>query len=217
MRAVIFDLDGTLVDSQYLQFLAYRNAFEEINLPLNWEEWKSYWVKLSIDAYDWARIKKYKFDINFVRKRKKELYEKMIKEELKLKPGAFDLVNDLRKSGFKLAIASSSRIDSIQLIVDKFFSGIFDVLQSDTELSKRKPHPEIFKITMNKLGVLPSMTLIIEDSLNGYNAAIRSGAICVICPDNTLNDKNGVFPKAKMVINSLEQLNYQSIIKLFNK
>lgn len=217
MNAVIFDLDGTLVDSQYLQFLAYKNAFEEIGLPISWEEWKKYWVNLSINADGWSRIKKYTFDADFIRKRKKEMYEKMIVENLKIKPGALSLLNDLRNNNFKLAIASSSRIESIRLIVDKFFSGIFDVLQSDTGLSKKKPDPEVFNITMEKLEVSPSKTIIIEDSLSGYNAAILSGAVCVICPDSSIGLKSSLFPKAGKTVSSLEELNCQALIQLLKE
>jgi len=215
MKSVIFDLDGTLVDSQPLQFLAYKTAFKELNLSLNWDEWVNYWVKLSINAYDWASIKNLNFDVEAIRNRKKDIYEKRIITELKPKPGAIDLVNDLKKHGVKLAIASSSNMESIQLIVDKFFTNNFDVLQSDTVLERRKPHPEVFIVTMNKLRASPSETLIIEDSLGGYKAAIKSGGICVVCPDKTIPTRHH-FPKAKKIISSLEDLKAKDVLNLIS-
>lgn len=173
-------------------------------------------VEQSIGASDWARIKNYDFDVEAVRNEKKSLYDKMIINDLELKPGAFDLVMDLKENGFKLAIASSSRLESVQLVVDKFFPNLFDVLQSDTELPEGKPNPAIFQVTMNKLLTQPSNTLIIEDSLSGYQAAIDSGACCVICPDSSVDYKGQLFPMAAIVVDSLIKFDSKLIFKLLN-
>ncbi len=216
MNSVIFDLDGTLVDSQFLQFSAYRKAFSEVGGTLEWEDWKYYWVKQSISAYEWASIKNLTCDVEVIRNRKKEIYENLIISELKAKPGAISIVNELKANGFKLGIASSSRIESIKLIAEKLFGNTFDVLQSDTELKKRKPHAEIFYLTMKKMKTSADETVVIEDSISGYNAAISSGATCVICPDSSI-DCNYKFPKAKKVVSSLEELNSRIILRLLSK
>ncbi len=216
MKSVIFDLDGTLVDSQPLQFFSYRTAFAEIDLDLSWTDWKKYWVNSSINAYEWAIIKGIDFDVEALRQRKRVIYENLIKSELKVKPGAIELVDDLLENGFKLGIASSSSIESIEFIADLLFKNKFSILQSDTLLDNRKPHPEIFTLTMKRLGSLPSETVIIEDSVSGYNAAVDSGAISIICPDSRIMPKYE-FLRANKLVYSLHDLNVVDILDLLSK
>ncbi len=214
MKSVIFDLDGTLVDSQSLQFLAYKMAFEEKGFNLTWEDWKEYWVNSSTDAFKWKEIKNWDYDVYEIRERKKDIYEALVKKDLKVKPGAIELVEDLKRSGFNLAVASASRIESVRLVVDVLFKGLFDVLQSDTGLKRGKPYPDVFLITMEKMATSPMETVIIEDSPIGYKAAVASGAKCIICPDKTVSPDFD-FCEADKVVFSLEELTVKDLLELF--
>jgi|GEM_PF-1085300 len=211
--AVIFDLDGTLVDSQPLQYKAYKLAFEKFGFTIHWDEWIKYWVHQSISSYDWITLKKIDVSGDEIKKIKVTIYNDLIKNELELKSGALKLVNDLYDNHVPIAIASTSRLDSIQRISNKFFPHQFLVLQSDVDLGTRKPDPHIFNVTAQKLMLPPSRCFVIEDSNSGYQAGIAANMKVIVCPDSTLGENAIPFEKSYCLVNKLDDLNFNLLNK----
>jgi HAD superfamily hydrolase (TIGR01509 family) len=205
-KAIIFDLDGLLIDSQPLQFKAYHDAFKKFGYDLTKDSWML-WVHDSLSAKEWVEKHNLKIDPHSVRVEKKKIFEKLIHKELKLKPGARELVNKLYKK-FPLGIASASRIESINLILKKFkFTSKFKVVLSDTKMERGKPFPDIYLNTARKLKVKPENCLVFEDSIAGLKAAKSAGMKCIVCPDKFLKIDIKKFKKADKIVESLKQVN----------
>lgn len=209
-KAIIFDLDGLLIDSQPIQFEAYRTAFKKFGYNLTKDSW-TIWIHESLGPKKWVEREKLDMDHYAVREEKKKIFEKLVKTKLKLKPGARSLVNRLYKK-FPLGIASSSRIESIELILKKFkLTKKFRVAISDTKMKRGKPFPDIFLKTAELLKVKPIDCLVFEDSIAGLQAAKSAKMKCIICPDKFSEIDIKKFKKADKIVKSLKDVTLKMI------
>ncbi|MBM3257329.1 MAG: HAD-IA family hydrolase [Candidatus Liptonbacteria bacterium] len=144
---------------------------------------------------------------------KKEIYDELIKTELQLKVGARELINTVYGK-FKLAVASHSRIESIELCINKFnLKSKFEHVVSDQAVGKRKPHPEVFLHVANVMNMEPEKCLVFEDSLMGLKAAKSAGMKCIVCPDSFSNLDHALFDGADRIVSSLYEVDLEMITK----
>jgi beta-phosphoglucomutase-like phosphatase (HAD superfamily) len=146
LKAVIFDLDGLLVDSEPLQFRAYREAFSSYGLPFTVSDWQK-WHALGASASIWIASMGWDLDAEIIRAEKKLRYDRFVESDLTLKPGARSLIEDLASNGIRLCVASGSRIESIQACLARFaLLSHFEALFSATKTARRKPYPDVFNL-----------------------------------------------------------------------
>ena len=187
LKAVIFDMDGVLVDSEPLHYEINKlTAERHCGIILDYEYYKQYIG--STVFFMWDKIKK---DFNYDKYTTQELFDlsEVIKEELvstKGYPevkGAVNFVKSL-SGKFKLAVASSSCIANIENNMKKLglktdSINAFDKLVSGTTVKNPKPAPDVFLKAAEELGVKPSECIVIEDSSNGAKAAKAAGMACI--------------------------------------
>ncbi|HEX7014273.1 MAG TPA: beta-phosphoglucomutase [Cyclobacteriaceae bacterium] len=184
MEACIFDLDGVIVDTARYHYLAWKRLAAELGFELTPEDnerlkgvsrMQSLEIVLEIggiraDAEERERLAKKKntwFN---------ELIAKMEPEEIF--PGVKSLVRDMRNTGRKVALASSSK--NAQLVVDRLeIRSLFDVIVDGSMIEHTKPDPEIFLLTAQRLGVSPPKCIVFEDAEAGVEAALAAQMKCV--------------------------------------
>ena len=184
LKAVIFDMDGVLVDSEPLHYEINRILFEEkFNLKLDYEYYKQYIG--STVTFMWSKMIK---DFNITAYTGEELFSmsEVIKERLLSERGGYPEVSGAVSfvkslSGkYKLAVASSSSLENIQRNMKNLgLSEDFEKLVSGIGMARPKPAPDIFVKAAEELGVEPSECIVIEDSMNGSKAARAAGMACV--------------------------------------
>lgn len=213
IKVIIFDLDGLLIDSQPLQYRAYNHVFSKYGSPISIEEWHE-WIMNSYSTDYWIKRNNLKLDPEAIREEKQELYKGWVKDELNLKPGARYVIDLLFKK-YKLCVASASRIDSIELILDKFnFISKFKKLLSDHNVTNRKPYPDIFLKAAVDMNAKPKECIVIEDSVAGLKAAKAAGMKCIICRDSFSNFPLSFFEGADKIVGSLEGITFETIEEL---
>lgn len=213
-KLVLFDMDGLLIDSEPLHLKAYKHVFEKAGYELTTEEYITEWVQNGSTIFDYFIRRnlvtpEYKELVPKIREEKWTLYESLILDELNLKEGAKELLDDL-DGKIKVSIASSSRQGVIEKALDKFkLKKYFQEIVSMEKVKKLKPNPEGFLLAAKNAEVKPKDCVVLEDAEKGLVAAKKAKMKCIICLDEF--SKNGDFRKADLVVNSLKELNYEII------
>ncbi|BAO77186.1 HAD family hydrolase [Winogradskyella sp. PG-2] len=182
LKAVLFDMDGVIVDTEPLHRKAYHQMFKDVNIDVNSELYESFTGQSTINIckrlVDHFRlIDTPEHLMHLKRKHYKYLFEN--DDELALIDGVLDLIKDYHSNDITLVVASSASMNGINQIfkrfnLDKYFKGKF----SGADLKKSKPHPEIFTKAANFTGFNTSECMVIEDSTNGIKAARAAGIFC---------------------------------------
>src|SRR4029079_6790713 len=216
IQTVIFDMDGVIIDSEPVYFKIDKEMFEELNIAVSFEEHSTYVGTSSQNMWD-AIIKKHGIpgDPGKLMRKEYNLYMDYLVNADALQPidGVMELINGLHENNFKLILASSSRMEVIDIILKKFkLSDLFIAKVSGSELAHTKPHPEIFLRSAQLAGSEPKECIVIEDSKNGVAAAKAAGMKCI----GFLNPSSGHqnLKDADRVIQSFKELNADLVKKL---
>ena len=216
IQTVIFDMDGVIIDSEPVYFKIDKEMFEELNIAVSFEEHCTYVGTSSQNMWD-AIIKKHGIpgDPGELMRKEYNLYMDYLVNANDLQPidGVMELINGLHENNFKLILASSSRMEIIDIILKKFkLSDLFIAKVSGSELAHSKPHPEIFLRSAQLAGSEPKECIVIEDSKNGVAAAKAAGMKCI----GFLNPSSGHqnLKDADRVIQSFKELNADLVKKL---
>ena len=181
IQAVIFDMDGVLVDSEFLHTKAEKKTLAPYGIELSKEEINNY-MGMGVKMILKSLIEKYPLPITgetLFRIHEKNLSD-LFQEELEIMPGAMEIINHLKNRKIKLALASSSSPALIDLVLKIIhLESAFDVVISGEEVANGKPFPDIFRKTAELLNVQPDRCVVIEDSKNGVTAAKSAGMICI--------------------------------------
>ncbi|NKC16598.1 MAG: HAD-IA family hydrolase [Gammaproteobacteria bacterium] len=205
LEVVIFDLDGLLIDSEPLQYRAYKEAFAMHGITIELDDWPL-WHRLEASAARWLQHFGLQGDAERIRDSKKVIYDRLIERELALKPGAQTLVRTLAEH-FRLCVASGSRLESIDACVEKFnLGGCFEASFSATTQARKKPYPDVYRHALRQMGCDAGSALAIEDSVTGLQAARAAHIPCIVCPDSFMPVEVYGYEDAALVVESLEQL-----------
>jgi haloacid dehalogenase superfamily, subfamily IA, variant 3 with third motif having DD or ED/haloacid dehalogenase superfamily, subfamily IA, variant 1 with third motif having Dx(3-4)D or Dx(3-4)E len=182
IRAVIFDMDGVLTDSEPLINAAAIAMFKEKGLIVQPEDFVPF-VGTGEDRYIGGVAEKYHFPIDLpaAKARTYEIYLELVPKQLRAFPGATELVRNCRNAGLHVAVASSA--DRIKIEANLRQIGLppesWDAIVTGEEVINKKPSPDIFLKAAAKLGFLPSECAVVEDAVNGVEAANAAGMRCV--------------------------------------
>ena len=218
LKAIIFDMDGVLVNSEPLHRKAYFDMFEEFNLNVSNRLYESFTGKsTSAICKELCKI----FDLSISHEKlmlSKRKHFKTIFDndpEFQMIDGALSLIKNYFYNNLTLILASSASMTNINRIFKKFdLDKFFKAKISGADLKESKPNPEIFIRAANLSGFNKNECLVIEDSTNGVIAAKSAGIYCV--GFNSANSKNQNYNLADLVISDLNKISFNYISKKFN-
>ena len=215
LKAIIFDMDGTLADTEELHRRAFNLAFREHACPLNWSRLE-YKQLLSISggrerihhclqqaghaADDLQQV------VDAVHRTKSTLYRQiLVSGVLELRPGIRRLVQECRAAGLRLAIATSSSTDNVNTLLGRTFGSagndLFPVVVTCDTVADKKPSAAVYARALSELGLEAEHCIAVEDTSNGNRAALAAGLPVVITTHPLTVDDD--FTGAALVLNHL--------------
>jgi HAD superfamily hydrolase (TIGR01509 family) len=208
IEAVVFDMDGVLVDTEHL--------WDEVREALT-EEWGGRYTPeaqeamMGMSSPEWAR---YLHETVGLREPPEVINDEVVRRmleryrtELPVVPGAVEAVRSLSASGHRLAVASSSNRPLIDAVLARLgLSDAFSATVSSEEVPRGKPSPDVYLEAASRLGVTPGRCVAIEDSASGIRAAHAAGMKVIAYPNRHYRPADAALALADRVVESLQDV-----------
>jgi beta-phosphoglucomutase family hydrolase len=208
-KGVIFDMDGTLIESTEADYLAWKKLFEDHQRPLSYEDYfPLLGAKSSVVVQ--SRLLLNEEETKVALAKKLEYFSEIIAQNgIQPVPFAIKLLQQLQQYDLKIALATSSRREKMKMVLKLTgLSTYFKVIVTGEEVSRSKPAPDIFLLAAKRLNVLPDQCLVIEDAVNGIQAAKNAGMKCIAI---TTTHPADMLQQADFIIDTYEALNFENV------
>ncbi|MGI5816495.1 MAG: HAD family hydrolase [Armatimonadota bacterium] len=207
--AIIFDVDGVVADTEALNARASVMMFEELyDTRVRPEDFREF-VGTGDERYVEGVAEKYGVEIDTeaaVERRRQNFFKLQEREPLPAMPGVLDIIETARVSAdVKLAIATSGNKDKQFPVIEGAGLNLewFDVVVTGDDVTRKKPDPQIYETTAEKLGLPPERCVVLEDAPAGVASAKAAGAVCVAVTSSVEAEK---LSDADLVVGSLEEV-----------
>lgn len=213
-KAVIFDFDGTIIDTETAWYEAFRTAYKEYEVELSLEMYAGC-IGTSLhkfNPYEYLMTElRLPIDPEQFRQSIHARHADLMKQE-QIRPGVLEYLDGARAAGLKIGLASSSRRDWVETHLKQLgIFDYFDCIRTADDVSEVKPSPELYLRALEGLGVEADQAIAIEDSPNGAKAAEAAGIRCIVTP-NTLT-RLLEFGPCLHKVESLQELALQRILE----
>lgn len=173
-KLALFDLDGTLFNTNDANYFAYNTALEEYGYSINYEYYSEYCNGRHYTVFLPNILNNDEELIEEIHNRKKELYHTFLNKVI-VNEHLFNIIESIKKEYYVAIVTTASRKNTFEILDYFRKKELFDLILTQEDISKPKPNPEGFVKAMNYFNIEPKDTLIFEDSPVGIEAANKSG------------------------------------------
>ena len=216
VKALIFDFDGLILDTETPDVHAWENIYAEYGFPFPLDSWAQIIGGMGASNFDAAvhlqSLVTDPLDLDGLKTRQNHISHSLVEQESVL-PGVMDYLHDAKRLGLKLAIASSSSHSWVDTHAKRL--GIFHyfdkvICADDVGLGRTKPNPDLFLVALDQLQVRKDEALVFEDSPNGVRAA-KSAGIFVVAVPNPVTSLLAI-ENANLTLRSLADLSLHDLL-----
>lgn len=191
LKAVIFDLDGVIADTEKLHAQTSAELLQEFGIFIPPHQLSAKYAGTSDEFMFRDLFSEHRIPadpIAAARQRWQRMYV-LLDGNIQPVPGAVELIQELKRHGVKIGVASGSYLHFINLVLGKLnLTPVFDAIASAEEVTNIKPAPDVFLLAAKRLGVAPENCVVIEDAVSGMTGAKRAGMKCVGLVENRGNE-----------------------------
>lgn len=216
IKAVIFDMDGVIVDSEPIQSKSWEKLLHERGItPIFNENGFIHEIGSTGDKSYLKIMKSHNIteDLQTIRKRRREIFVKILQENLTPNPGLIKLLEEIKKKKLKIAVASNRLLEHVYLVLDELhIRTFFDAVIGPRSDLRHKPFPDIYIETAKELGLIPSECIAIEDSDIGIISAKAAGMKTIALTTPHISREK--LSQADSIVDSLDNINPQTLENL---
>ena len=210
--AVIFDLDGVLLDSEALQYKAYTEVLGRFGITVSLEEYATHWIGAGRGPEYAVRTYGLQMHPDELRTLKHPVYHDILRREAALMPGALAALTRLHPY-FPLALATNSNRQDVSFVIDRFeLRHFFAAIVTREDYRRAKPYPDAFVTAAARVQAAPDACVVVEDAERGVLAAHRAGAAVIAVPNRFTRGSD--FSLAQLVLPSLDALDVDVVSRL---
>jgi beta-phosphoglucomutase family hydrolase len=211
-KAVIFDMDGVIVESEDAHIKAEKQIMLERGVNVSGDELHEYTGSTARFMFTKLREKyKLKDSVETLEMEKEEILLKLIRNDIEPVAGVLVLIKRLNLRHIRLAVASGSSKQVVNYLLEKMkVASLFDAIVGAEDVQRSKPAPEIFLTAAQRLNVRPEECVVIEDANLGVEAAKKAGMKCV--GYKNLHSGNQDLSEADFIIDSFQELNIDRLL-----
>ena len=216
MRALIFDFDGLILDTELPDYLSWQEVYHSYGVELSLEYWCTIVggnAESDFEPHDYLEsLLQNQVDREQIWVSRRKSYLEHL-ENQPILPGVLSLLEEARDSGLKLAVASSSPENWVVGHITRLgLLDYFDVIVTADDVELTKPDPGLFLLAADKMGVQPNEVIVLEDSGNGVKGAKRAGMFVVVVPNEITRKMD--LSMADLRLETLDTINLERLLEI---
>ena len=213
IRAIIFDFDGLILETEGPSYQSWEAVYRSFGLDLPFSTWSTI-IGTTQGGFDplFELQKQVQGKVEWEAvELQRQASEQALIEAQPLLPGVLQYMQDARRLGLKIGLASSSSCRWVMGHLNRLsLNGYFDCVCASDDVQRVKPHPELYQAVLHRLGIQAIEAIALEDSPNGIQAAKSAGVYCVAVPNPLTSQLN--LSQADLVLSSLADLPLEQLL-----
>jgi HAD superfamily hydrolase (TIGR01509 family) len=213
LRAILWDMDGVLADTNPLHIATWERVLVELGIPFDRQKFHLIYGLKSRDLLPFLTDQHLETDcVERIADQKELAFRQVARGHIHPLPGVVNWLQQFKNLGYRQAVASSAPPENVEVVVDELgIRSYFDALVTPGDLPG-KPDPAVFLLAASRLGVPVDHCIVIEDSIPGIEAACRAAMRCIAV---TTTNPPELLSQADIVLDTLDQLTVEQVDALF--
>ncbi len=214
--AVIFDMDGVLIDSSPAHLKSWQATAARDGLTITQEQFNDFCGVTSRDIIRavWKRDMSDE-EVRALDDAKEETYRRIVQDRFPIMPGAVELIRALHEAGIGVAIGSAGSLENVSQTIDRLaVAPYLDAVVHGGEILRGKPDPEVFLLAAKRMNRMPRDCVVVEDAKGGVAAAKAAGMTCI--GFKSAGHTDAEYVRADRVILSLAEIEPRTILELLD-